>query len=249
MPVVQDVGIEHLAISFPSTPYPGHHRERGFNAIDFTQNVVNAWVSDLQIHNCDSGVFVGRRSKWITISGLRLMSARPSDPKGNQGHHGIALSGCSDVLATNLDFDAEFIHEMTITHRAMGNVFSGPVRGKSLDLDHHRDAPFENLFQNLSGNIRLRDSGSACYGPPSGVRNSYWGLTPFSLPNWLGNEAIVVGRLNGASREQCGPAAWVENVPDLAPIDLRSAQRLRRLEGHNCDNSATSCRDSTPTSM
>jgi hypothetical protein len=229
MPIVREVGIEHLAIGFPCTPYPGHHRERGFNAIDFSQNVLNAWVSDVTVHNADSGVFVGRRSKWITISGLRLVSTRPPDAKGMQGHHGIALSGCSDVLVTNLDFEAEFIHEMTVTHRAMGNVFSGPVTGKTIDLDHHRDAPFENLFQNMSGDLHLQDGGSACYGPPMGTRNTYWGLAPFTLPPWLGNQSMVVGRLSGKVIERRGPEVWIESVPDLVPNDLRSAQRQHRL--------------------
>jgi hypothetical protein len=230
MPLLREVGVEHLVIEFPSSPYPGHHRERGYNGIDFSHNVVNAWVRDVEMRNCDSGVFVGRRAKWLTITELRFVSARPADGKGNQGHHGVALSGCSDVLATDLDFQAEFIHELTITHRAMGNVFSGPIRGKTLDLDHHRDAPFENLFQNLSGNLRLQDSGSKCYGPPSGVRNTYWALDQVEPPRWLGSEAVMVGALSPNTKEQRGPAAWVENLPGLEPRDLRAAQWLRRQD-------------------
>ena len=222
MPFTHDVGIEHLVVSFPSTPYPGHHRERGFNAIDFNQDVVNSWISDVEFRNCDSGIFVGRRSKWITFAGLRFVSSRITDAKGHQGHHGIALSGCSDVLVEDMQFDAEFVHEMTITHRAMGNVFSGPVRGRIIDLDHHRDAPFENLFQNMLGSMQLQNGGSACYGPPSGARNTYWDVELPTLPEWLGKQAIVVGAAHNPSE----------------PLDLRSAQRLRRI-GTNERPSAT----------
>ena len=73
MPLVSEVGIEHLAIDFPSTAYPGHHRERGYNAIDFSHNVVNAWIRDVEVRNCDSGIFVGRRSEWLTITQLRFV--------------------------------------------------------------------------------------------------------------------------------------------------------------------------------
>lgn len=237
MPVVSEVGIEHLAIEFPSTAYPGHHRERGYNAIDFSRNVVNAWVRDLEVRNCDSGIFVGRRSKWLTLSQVRFVSSRGGDAKGNQGHHGVALSGCSDVLVTDLTFEAEFVHELTLTHRAAGNVFSGPVQGKRLDLDLHRDAPFENLFQQLSGDLHLQDSGSACYGPPAGVRNTYWALDGLAVPDWIGVGAVVVGDItsteSGAPKPKAMPApastsTWIERVPNLEPRDLRAAQRLRR---------------------
>jgi hypothetical protein len=229
MPVVSEVGIEHLAIDFPSTAYPGHHRERGYNAIDFSHNVVNAWIRDVEVRNCDSGIFVGRRSKWLTITQLQFLSSRPGDAKGNQGHHGVALSSCSDVLVTGLTFEAEFIHELTLTHRAVGNVFSGPVRGRRLDLDLHRDAPFENLFQDLSGDLHLQDSGSACYGPPAGARNTYWALDHLSVPAWIGAAAVVVGDVVSEGDSASG-SIWIERIPNLAPRDLQAAQRLRRQE-------------------
>ena len=229
MPLVSEVGIEHLAIDFPSTTYPGHHRERGYNAIDFSHNVVNAWIRDVEVRNCDSGIFVGRRSKWLTITQLRFVSSRPGDAKGNQGHHGVALSGCSDVLVTNLTFEAELIHELTLTHRAVGNVFSGPVHGKRLDLDLHRDAPFENLFQNLSGDLHVQDSGSVCYGPPAGVRNTYWALDHLSVPSWIGGSAVVVGDVVSTEGPASG-STWIERIPNVEPRDLQAAQRLRRQE-------------------
>jgi hypothetical protein len=228
MPFVYGVGIEHLDIDFPITPYPGHHRERGFNAIDFHQDVVDSWISDVEIHNADSGILVGRRSKWITIDEVRLLSSRPSDAKGNQGHYGVVLSACSDVLATNLSFDAELVHELSVAHRASGNVFAGPVRGRRIDLDHHRDAPFENLFQDLAGDLHLQASGRPCYGPPAGARNTYWGLDSVALPPWLGSHSVVVGHLLDVA-EQRGPAAWIERAEGLEPRDLMSAQRARRL--------------------
>jgi hypothetical protein len=232
MPVIREVGIEHLAIEFPITPYPGHHRERGFNGVEFSRDVVDAWIRDVTIRNCDSGVFVGHRSKWLTITGLVFTSARPADQHGDRAHHGVVLSACSDVLVTDLNFEADFIHEFTITHRAVGNVLSGPVRGANLDLDHHRDAPFENLFQDLTGDVRLQAGGSRCYGPPAGVRNTYWAVdTAAAPPPWLGVGAVVVGSLVPSSKLERSPAAWIERVPDLQPRDLRAAQwRHRQAE-------------------
>lgn len=229
MPVAREIGIEHLTIDFASTPYPGHHRERGYNAIDFSRNVIDSWVRDVEVRNCDSGIFVGKRSKGLTLTQLQFVSSRPGDAKGNQGHHGVALMGCADVLVADMTFEAEFIHELTLSHRAVGNVFSGPIRGKRIELDLHRDAPFENLFQQLSGDLHLQDSGSACYGPPAGARNTYWALDPFSLPGWIGVAAVVVGDIP-AMESQAAGSAWIERVPHLEPRDLRAAQRLRRQE-------------------
>ena len=141
----------------------------------------------------------------------------------------MALSSCSDVLVTGLTFEAEFIHELTLTHRAVGNVFSGPVRGRRLDLDLHRDAPFENLFQDLSGDLHLQDSGSACYGPPAGARNTYWALDHLSVPAWIGAAAVVVGDVVSEGDSASG-SIWIERIPNLAPRDLQAAQRLRRQE-------------------
>lgn len=229
MPVVSEVGIEHLAIAFPRTPYPGHHRERGYNAIDLTHNVANAWIRDVEVRNCDSGIFVGRRSKWLTITQVRFVSARPGDAKGNQGHHGVALSGCSDVLVSDVTFEAELIHALTLTHRAVGNVFSGPVQGRRIELDLHRDAPFENLFQRLSGDLHVQDSGSACYGPPAGARNTFWAVDHLAVPGWIGAAAVVVGDIVSTGSTAPG-SAWIERVPNLTPRDLQAAQRLRRRE-------------------
>jgi hypothetical protein len=133
------------------------------------------------------------------------------------------------VLVTNLTFEAEFIHELTLTHRAVGNVFSGPVQGRRLDLDLHRDAPFENLFQNLSGDLHLQDSGSACYGPPAGVRNTYWALDHLSVPSWIGAAAVVVGDIVSTG-SPASSSTWIERIPNVEPRDLQAAQRLRRQE-------------------
>jgi hypothetical protein len=35
---VREVGIEDMTIEFPRTSYPGHHLERGYNAIDFAEH-------------------------------------------------------------------------------------------------------------------------------------------------------------------------------------------------------------------
>lgn len=229
MPVLREAGIEHLAIEFPTTPYPGHHRERGLNAVEFGRNVVDSWMRDVTIHNCDSGVLVGRRCKRLTITGLRFTAARPADPHGERAHHGVVLSACSDVLVTDLNFEVDFIHELTITHRAVGNILSGPMRGTNLDLDHHRDAPFENLFQDLSGNVRMQAGGNKCYGPPAGTRNAYWAVDwAAPPPGWLGSGAVVVGNLPTGTQEQRGLAAWIERVSDLRPRDLRAGQWRHR---------------------
>lgn len=42
---------------FPHTPYGGHHKELGLNAIEFV-SAQDCWVRDVRIVNADNGVLV-----------------------------------------------------------------------------------------------------------------------------------------------------------------------------------------------
>jgi hypothetical protein len=49
------VGVEHLTIEFPATPYKGFGSDQGFNAIYFW-STANCWVKNVAIINADLGV-------------------------------------------------------------------------------------------------------------------------------------------------------------------------------------------------
>jgi len=168
---VREVGVEGLAIVFPKTPYPGHLKERGYNALQFS-DAIDCWVRDVRITHADSGVFVAR-SRRVTVSDVTL--------EGRTMHHALAASWASDCLFTRWRIDAPHRHGTTISWSAHGNVFSKGV-GRELALDAHRATPFRNLhteIEILHGQQSLqplRSGGGAERGPHAARENVYWNV-------------------------------------------------------------------------
>jgi hypothetical protein len=236
-PRVQEVGIEHLAFEFPEDPYLGHFTEKGFNAIHMN-GVVHSWVRNVHIRNADSGILV-RISVFTTVSEVVIESKRrASNPLGATGHHGISISSL-DCLCTGFDFRTRFIHELTVSNDSVGNVFSNG-KGVDMALDHHKLAPYENLFSNIDlgeGGRTFMSGGRASIGRHAGAGNTYWNLASKSqveVPdgfgptrlNFIGLKMRSQGGLDAEGR-------WVEAIRPGAvePPDLHAAQLARRLGG------------------
>jgi hypothetical protein len=243
---LREIGVEHLAIEFPGDAYRGHHRERGYNAIDFGEDplVVDAWIRDVRIANADNGIFL-QRSKNVTVENVRIVGNRlgpleqiwvdspfgyvPADR--HSGHHGITAG--VDSLIHDVEIGADFIHELTATDESVGSVFSN-VRSTDpdgLSLDHHgHAAPLENLFTHIRGKYDFLSGGLAC-GVQSGARGTFWGFGhALHSPPWDEVQTNLVGRLADGVDERDSPVRrWRENVEDLAPNNLWRAQLRRRL--------------------
>lgn len=220
-PNLTDVGIEHLTIAFPDVPYAGHLEEPGYNGIFFTRGVVDAWVRDVTFINADNGVLVDRLSKRHTIEDIRF--------EGRKGHHGLNIAFAADGLYDGLSYQADFVHHITVDHRANGNVFKNVVGVAEVHLDHHRDGPFENLFSQFDAEVSFFHGGNFCAGHPAGARETMWGLPgPLQPPYWAAAQANIVGDLT-LDDSLTGDAEWVENVSDLTPVDLHQDQLDRRL--------------------
>jgi hypothetical protein len=245
-PEVEDVGVEELTIEFPVVAYAGHHEEPGYNAIDFS-SICNGWVQNVVIHNADSGIFLREGTKFCTIKGVRLTEdpgrfrlGYGSDPGEPQmvkvaGHHGILITGLSqDNLVTDFQIEARMIHELGVENAAAGNVFCAG-RGVDLALDHHRRAPYENLFTNIDageGTHLWENGGDQEDGLPAGMYETFWNIRtrqPQTLPPW----AILINTI-GISTQLPGQLSpegnWLEPIlPDqLQPANLYLAQRAVR---------------------
>lgn len=173
-PTVEEVGIEGLTFEFPGVPKKGHLNEEGFNAI-FTRFVSNCWISDVEILDSDNAVNM-QRSHFCTIRKVVCRAPKRQNPSG---HHAFwATSGSQDCLYTEFDIQTQFIHDLTVEGRATGNVFMNG-RGQSLNFDHHRNMPYENLFTNLDAGDAARlweSSGQNERGPHTGVRTTFWNI-------------------------------------------------------------------------
>lgn len=235
-PTVTEVGIESLTFEFPVTDYEGHFTELGFNPIAL-EDVAHCWVRDIRIRNADSGPFVSGR--FCTLEGILYESDRRNDPqRQSSGHHGVYISD-DDNLFTGFDFRVEFQHDISVSHTA-GNVISGG-RGVNLSLDHHKRAPYENLFTDIDageGAHLWRSGGGARLGKHVGGRGTFWNIRtrqPQSHPGaafapWSVN---LVGLTTESPTRTELEGVWFEAIPpeELQPRNLHEAQRARRLSG------------------
>ncbi len=232
-PTVTEVGIEDLTIEFPVKPYLGHFTERGMNGIAMTK-VANCWVKNVRISNSDSGVYLS--GAFCTVDGLVIDSQRKAY-KGTTGHHGIFLG--MDNLVRNFDIRTHFIHDLGFGYLSNGNVYKNG-KGINLSLDHHKKAPYENLFTNLDageGSEIWRCGGGRDLGKHCGARGTFWNIRTGQSVIWppvrFGPDSMnLVGlKIEGKSIKNL-KGKWLETIPpeQLKPADLHAAQLERRLK-------------------
>jgi hypothetical protein len=187
----------------------------------------------VRISNSDSGVYL--RSIFCTVDGLVLDSTRV--PKGGAtGHHGISYG--VDCLVRNFDFQTHFIHDITLSYLNAGNVTKNG-KGINLSLDHHKKAPYENLFCNIDvgkGNEIWRCGGGRSLGKHCGARGTFWCIRAQQDINWprgsFGPDSMnLVGVRTSAASTTDRNGRWFEAIPpaELHPQDLHAAQLARRL--------------------
>jgi len=235
-PLVTDVGLEGLAFEFPATPYGGHFKELGFNPVVIESGAAHCWLRDLKIWNADSGPYVN--GSFCTLSGLRL-GADPGrkSAQGHTGHHGLTFYG-HDNLCTNFVLETQFIHDATV-QSAMGCVYCAG-RAVNLCLDHHRWAPYENLFTDLDageGTRLFSSSGGGFRGAHTAAGATFWNIRtaqPVGWPKNLGIDAINVVGVNSKSPPETHPQGrWFEPIPpaQLRPANLYGAMLEKRRQG------------------
>jgi hypothetical protein len=245
-PSVQEVGVENLTIEFPEKPYAGHHDEPGYNAISF-EGVANGWVRHVRIVDADSGIFLRDHSSFCTLEFLSFVAGPGRIRKGYgrdrgepqslevAGHHGVLMEDfANDNLVTNFSFDVRYIHDTGVSAWSSGNVFS---KGKGIDLvfDHHRRAPYENLFTEIKvgeGSRVWQGGGDESDGPMSGARETFWNVSadrPLSAAPWA-IEGNFVGLTTSEPSALPQDGNWLEAIPPsaLSPADLHLAQKARR---------------------
>ncbi len=236
-PALQEFGIERLSIRFPWSPYPGHFREHGFNAISIDK-AADCWIDDLEIQNADFGIglngtnFCTVRNVILSVSANRAM-----DPavRGWNGHHGIDASHGTENLITGFDIRTRFVHDISVEWYALHTVYS-EGRGMDLAMDHHREANYSSLFTDLdcgAGTRPFFSGGSRDRGAHSGAYSTFWNIRASSPmpppPPDFGPRLILVG-VDTAAAPRSDYQWTVEKIhrDRLCPANLYEAMRARR---------------------
>jgi hypothetical protein len=234
LPSVEDVGVEHLTIAFPVTRYTQHHAEPGFNAIAF-QQISNGWVRDVRIVNADVGISLQTATRACTLQQIEL-TAEPGRARDNLiGHHGVLIGDMSqDNRVEDFKIEGRFIHDLCVSSLTSGNVFMDG-RVTDLTMDHHRKAPYENLFTNIDGGVGTNiwlSGGDEEAGPHAGARETFWNIrtvTPQPVSPWA-DQINMVGVSTTEKTDTSKTGNWIEAIaPDqLTPANLFTAQLQRR---------------------
>ena len=232
-PTVTHVGIESMTMEFPGDPYGGHFTELGYNGIAMS-GVAHCWVRGIRFVNAESGVFFN--GCFSTLDGLVFESEREPDRFGNQGHHAITVTG-TDNLTTGFDFRVRYIHDITVSRGSIGNVFASG-RGVDVNFDHHRRAPYENLFTDIDVGLGSRvwaSGGGAALGRHSAARGTFWNLRSERSISPPGRSFAppminIVGVRSERAASTEADGLWFEPIdPEtLEPQNLYEAQRQRR---------------------
>jgi len=234
-PGTTDVGIERLAFEFPEERYAGHWQEVGFNPVEFGGGTAHCWMREVRLLNADNGPFVN--GFFSTVEDLVIEAGRRRASEANTtGHHGVTLAG-GDLLCTGLRMETRFFHDVTVTRGSIGNVFS-KITAVDFNMDHHRMAPYENLFTDIDAGDggRLFGSGGAVgRGRHSAAGATFWNIRTRQTVSWpedFGPDEMNFVALR--TRERASTDAegrWIEPIRpgSIDPPDLHLAMREHRL--------------------
>ena len=206
---LEEVGLEDFAITFPESPYFGHHLERGYNGIYMT-SVIDGWVRDVRIVNADSGILTYNSAN-LTLERIRTQGER-------WAHYAVHLGNVHNVLVRDILIENPVMHSLTFNTQATKNVYQSAKVLQESVLDQHAGSNHQNLFDNVTLHIKAkRVSGDPTYPIWDGSGAGYWqpGHGMFST-TW--NLEVVVE--SGASRGETVALQGLAEGPDAFIIGV-----------------------------
>jgi Pectate lyase superfamily protein len=215
--MISECGLEHLTLEHKYIPAPIHLSEPGYNAVHFKLSR-NCWVKDITIKHADNGITLNR-SAFNDVKNLTFT--------GRAGHHGVSVTASSNCLLNQVSIantESQWSHVITIQGKTNGVVISDIEGNHTLELDFHKDAPFDCLFTNVNSAWNFESGGGTCNGDHSAARSTFWNMHgKATYPEWDHIQTNIISDL--AVPEQYHlDRAWREKIPNLLPENLHSAQ-------------------------
>ena len=163
---IEQVGLEDFSITFPESPYFGHHLERGYNGI-YVTSVIDGWVRDVRFRNADSGILTYNSAN-LTIENIRSEGERPA-------HYAVHLGNVHNVLVSDLVVENPAVHSLTFNTQSTKSVYRNATVLNASVLDQHAGANHQNLFDNVTLHVNARRRrGSPFYDVWNGSGAGYW---------------------------------------------------------------------------
>ena len=206
---ITNVGIEDLHISFPDSPFFGHHMERGYNGIYLT-SVFNGWIRDISVHNGDTGILTYNSAN-VTISNIETTGER-------RAHYSVHAGNVHNMLIKNLTVNNPAIHSLSLNTQSTKCVFQNAIVNEAAVLDQHAGANHQNLFDNVTTRIAAkRDKNGPYYPIWDGSGAGYWqpGHGRFST-TWN----LKVNVLSGADRTETVDLRGLAEGPDARIVGI-----------------------------
>ena len=206
---LENVGLEDFSITFPDSPYFGHHLERGYNGI-YVTSVIDGWVRDVRFRNADSGILTYNSAN-LTIENIRSEGARPA-------HYAVHLGNVHNVLVKDITVENPVIHSLTFNTQSTKSVYQNATVLNASVLDQHAGANHQNLFDNVTLHVNTQQrngqpfypvwdgSGAGYWQPGHGRFNTTWNLNIVVESGATRAETVT---LNGLAE---GPEAFIVGV-------------------------------------
>lgn len=193
---LSEVGIEHLRFTFPDTPRVAHHVEQGYNAL-FLTRIFNSWVSDVSIHNAESGILTEEIAN-VTIENIVTDGS-------NIAHYTVAMGGVHNVLVKNLKVYNNAVHPLSFNTFSTKDVYQNCEIFANANLDQHAGANHQNLFDNITVHFQPKEdntyplflAGGADYWKPShGAFTTFWNINVDVKGKFDSSKPIVLNGMN-----------------------------------------------------
>ncbi len=241
------VGIEDMKLTFPMSPWFGHHLEQGYNAIYLT-GVFDGWVKNVTIENADSGILTDNAAS-LTIDNVVTTGE-------HKAHYSVHVGAVHNVLVRDLQVQNPVVHPLSLNTRATRSVYLRATVARGAILDQHSGSNHQNLFDNLTLHLSARPDvggrwaaplwvggGAGYWKPGHGLYNTAWNVRLVFDPGPPKGESILVtSGLEGPGARIIGmhgnqpieidyrPTAYIEgtNGPVTAAPSLYEFQLLQR---------------------
>tara|TARA_R110002072_G_scaffold69489_3_gene168602 strand:- start:1632 stop:3302 length:1671 start_codon:yes stop_codon:yes gene_type:complete len=193
---LEEVGVEHLKVTFPKYPRVAHHVEPGFNAIYLTR-VFNSWVNNVVIENADSGVLSEEIAN-VTIKDVTTKGE-------NFAHYTVMMQGTYNVLAQGIKVYNKAVHPLSFNTFASKSVYLDCEVFVDPILDQHSGANHQNLFDGIKVHVSPNDDnsyplfagGGAGYWKPShGAFSTFWNIEVNILDGLDSKNPVLLNGMN-----------------------------------------------------